>query len=247
MLISAFTADAGVLMAFEEATGKFLWQRLSPKLPSGRVNDWPTEGLTSSPFVDAESQRLWYCTNRCEVVCLNLRIRDAQNGPPKVVWSVDMIKRLGVFPHNMTNCSPVIWGDFVYVITGNGVDNTHKHVVAPEAPSVVCLNKNTGTVVWTDNSPGERVLHGQWANPSVVQINGTDVVIAPLGDGWVYGYEAQTGKILWRFDTNSKDAIYRRPATNCSPRRSSSRTGCTSPTARTPSTVRGLGCSGAWT
>src|SRR5438309_1766911 len=40
----AFLADAGVLMAFSEKDGKFLWQRISPKLPAGRVNDWPGEG-----------------------------------------------------------------------------------------------------------------------------------------------------------------------------------------------------------
>src|SRR5260221_6097652 len=40
-----FVADAGNLMAFAEKDGKFLWQRISPKLPTGRVNDWPGEGL----------------------------------------------------------------------------------------------------------------------------------------------------------------------------------------------------------
>ncbi len=29
-----------------------------------------------------------------------------------------------------------------------------------------------------------------------------------LGDGWVYGYEAETGKILWKFDANFKEAVY---------------------------------------
>src|SRR5206468_6719177 len=109
-----------------------------------------------------------------------------------------------------TNSSPAVVGDRVYVITGNGVDDTHKKVVAPGAPAVVCLDKNTGEVKWTDNSPGNRILHGQFANLSVVRIRGQDVVIAPLGDGWVYGYEALTGRILWKFDTNFKASIYPR-------------------------------------
>src|SRR5688572_28618584 len=33
--------DGGVLMCFDEQSGKFLWQVYYSKLPSGRVNDWP--------------------------------------------------------------------------------------------------------------------------------------------------------------------------------------------------------------
>ena len=35
--------DRGVLMCFDEKTGKFLWQAVHPKLPSGQVNDWPED------------------------------------------------------------------------------------------------------------------------------------------------------------------------------------------------------------
>ncbi|MCP5110632.1 MAG: PQQ-binding-like beta-propeller repeat protein, partial [bacterium] len=43
--------DRGVLMAFAESDGKFLWQHASAKLKSGRVNDWPYQGVASSPLV----------------------------------------------------------------------------------------------------------------------------------------------------------------------------------------------------
>ena len=105
----------------------------------------------------------------------------ADNSPP-VLWDYDMIGKLGVFPHNMTASSIVAYGNLIYVVTGNGVDDTHKHVVAPDAPSIVCFNKNTGKVVWTNNSPGPNVLHGQWASPAVVEVNGRGLVIAPLGE-----------------------------------------------------------------
>ena len=100
------------------------------------------------------------------------------------------------------------YGDYIYVITGNGVDDTHKHVVAPAAPAIVCFNKNTGKVIWTDNSPGANVLHGQWASVAIVEVNGRPLVIAPLGDAWVYAFDAKTGEIVWKFDTNPKDAVY---------------------------------------
>src|SRR5439155_13944323 len=33
--------DRGVLMAFRESTGEFLWQQTHEKLAAGRANDWP--------------------------------------------------------------------------------------------------------------------------------------------------------------------------------------------------------------
>ena len=41
--------DRGVLMAFKEDTGEFLWQQTHEKLSSGRSNDWPYQGVASSP------------------------------------------------------------------------------------------------------------------------------------------------------------------------------------------------------
>jgi outer membrane protein assembly factor BamB len=202
------TADGGVEMAFDLASGKFLWQKYYPKIPTGRVNDWPQEGLCATAY--AEQGRLWYCTNQCHVVCLDMSpgATKLPDGSPPVLWDFDMIAKLGVFPHNMTSSSIASYGDLIYVITGNGVDDTHKHVVSPEAPAIVCFNKNTGKVVWTDNSPGANVLHGQWSSVAIVEINGNPIVIAPLGDAWVYAFDAKTGSHIWKFDTNPKDAVY---------------------------------------
>src|SRR5881396_2806157 len=58
--------DRGVLMCFRESDGKFLWQHANEKLPVGRANDWPFQGVCSSPLV--EGDRLYYVSNRCELV-----------------------------------------------------------------------------------------------------------------------------------------------------------------------------------
>ena len=198
--------DGGVLAAFDAGTGAFLWQRYTPKLPSGRVNDWPGEGQCGSAYV--EGGRLWYATNRCEVVCLDVSRGREQRGEPPVLWSFDMIKELGVFPHNMTRSHLVAHRNLIYVVTGNGVDDTHKNVVAPDAPSLVCLDKDTGRVVWTDSSPGGGILHGTWGIVALAEANGRALVVAPQGDGWVRAFEAETGRLVWRFDTNPKDSVY---------------------------------------
>ncbi len=61
--------DLGCLICFDEKTGEFLWQDSSEKLPTGRVHDWPLQGICCAPLV--EGNRLWYVTSRGEVVCLD--------------------------------------------------------------------------------------------------------------------------------------------------------------------------------
>jgi outer membrane protein assembly factor BamB len=210
--------DRGVLMAFSEATGEFLWQQTHEKLSSGRANDWPYQGVASSPLV--ENGRVYYVSNRGVVWCLDIKgFSDGNAGPvtdekltgphdADVIWSFDMMEEVGSYPHNMSNSSPVVWGDLIYVSTSNGQDESHVHIPSPKAPAIIAVNKNTGKLVWEDNSVGDRILHGQWSTPSVGTIGGVDQVVSAQGDGWVRGYETLTGKKLWEFDTNPKDSVW---------------------------------------
>jgi outer membrane protein assembly factor BamB len=211
--------DRGVLMAFNEADGAFLWQSTHEKLAAGRVNDWPFQGVCSSPLVEGE--RLYYVSNRGEVMALDTKgFRDGENdGPVKdeklsgpenadVLWRFDMLEEVGSFPHNMSNASPVSFGDLIFVSTANGQDESHVNIPSPRAPSIIAINKHTGKLAWEDNSVQERILHGQWASPTVARIGGVDQVMMGQGDGWIRGYEATTGKKLWEFDTNPKDSVW---------------------------------------
>ncbi len=211
--------DRGVLMAFRESDGEFLWQHTNEKMAAGRVNDWPFQGVCSSPLIEGE--KLYYVSNRCEVVCLDTKgFRDDENdGPIKdekltakvdadVMWKFDMVEEVGAHPHNMANSSPVAYGDLLFICTSNGQDESHVNVPSPKAPSIIAINKNTGKLVWEDNSVGEKVLHGQWSPPTVAKIGDTVQVIHGQGDGWIRGYEALTGKKLWEFDTNPKDSVW---------------------------------------
>jgi outer membrane protein assembly factor BamB len=211
------TGDKGILMCFDEATGKFLWQYISDKLDAGRVNDWPDEGICSSPVV--EGDRLWLVTNRCEVVCLSTEGLAAGNKgvtdekyksktDADVIWRLNMMGALGVFPHNLAVCSPLIVGDTLFVITSNGVDELHKYVVKPEAPSFIAVDKNTGAVKWTSNAPGDKIMHGQWSNPVYAEPNGKSMIIFPGGDGYIRGFDPKDGTLLWKFDCNPKDSFY---------------------------------------
>ena len=212
--------DRGVLMAFRASDGEFLWQQTHTKVEAGRANDWPFQGVASSPLVIGD--RLYYTSNRGVVFCLDIQgFRDNENDgltnekltgqfDADVVWSFDMMEEVGSYPHNMSNSSPVASDGLIFVSTSNGQDESHVNVPSPRAPAIIALNEDTGKLVWEDNSVGDRILHGQWSTPSVGRIGGVTQVVSAQGDGWVRGYEAATGRKLWEFDTNPKDSVWPR-------------------------------------
>lgn len=214
--------DLGVLLCFDEKTGEFIWQHSSEKLRSGRVNDWPNQGICCAPLIDGD--RLWYVTSRGEVVCLDTEgFTDGENdgisGEPNenkdeadVVWSFDMMKNLAVSQHNMCSCSVTCKGNLLFVNTSNGVDEGHQNIPSEDAPSFLCMNRETGEVIWSDNSPGANILHGQWSSPSYAELGGVTQVLFGGGDGWLYSFDAAgengKSKLLWKFDCNPKASLY---------------------------------------
>lgn len=210
-------ADKGILLCLRESDGRFLWQAVHDKLASGRVNDWPQQGIASAPCV--EGDRVYYVSNRCELVCADVegfangnqglqdeQYQDATDAD--IIWRLDMMKELGVFPHNLAASSPLVLDDLVFVVTGNGHDQSHEHIPAPEAPSFVAVDKRTGKVVWHNNAPGKKINHGQWSSPTVTYVGGRPQVIFPGGDGWLWAFEPKTGNLVWKFDCNPKSAKY---------------------------------------
>jgi outer membrane protein assembly factor BamB len=212
--------DLGVLLCFDEETGDFLWQHSSPKLPTGRVHDWPDQGICAAPYV--EGDRLWLVTSRGEVRCLDTEgFRDGENDSPytaedvqaeneaDVVWVFDMMGELGVSQHNMCSCSVTCVGDILLVNTSNGLDESHINLPAPNAPSFFAMDRNSGEVLWTDKSPGTNILHGQWSSPTCAEVNGQMQVYFAGGDGWLYAFDPAgdgngNAKLLWKFDCNPK-------------------------------------------
>lgn len=212
--------DRGVIMTFRERDGKFLWQMTHEKLAAGRVNDWPEQGICSSPAVSGD--RLYYVSNRAEVVSLDTEgFLDGENdGPVKdekdtsaidgdIIWTFDMIEELGVFPHNLATSSPLMVGDMIFVNTSNGTDESHINIPVPRAPSFLALNRHSGKLVWENSAPGDAVLHGQWSSPAYGKIAGRPQVIFAGGDGTLYSFDPVSGKELWRFDCNPKNSEWK--------------------------------------
>ncbi|MEM8947618.1 MAG: serine/threonine protein kinase, partial [Planctomycetota bacterium] len=229
--------DLGCLICFDLETGEFLWQHSSEKLPSGRVHDWPLQGICCAPLV--EGDRLWFVTSRGEVRCVDTEgFYDGENDGPvtdeeeytksqsesvgaaydmkqeaDVVWIYNMMEELGISQHNMCSCSVTAAGDILFVNTSNGVDVEHNYIPAPDAPSFFAMNKNTGEVLWTDGSPEKNILHGQWSSPTYGVFGDQPQVIFAGGDGWVYSFDPQgdgagNAKLLWKFDANPKTSVW---------------------------------------
>ncbi|QDU87010.1 outer membrane biogenesis protein BamB [Pirellulimonas nuda] len=229
--------DLGCLLAFDQETGEFLWQHSSEKLKTGRVHDWPLQGICCAPLVQGD--RLWFVTSRGEVRCVDTEgFRDGENdgavtdeesrikaqaasagaeydmkNEADVLWVFDMMNELGVSQHNMCSCSITDCGDTLLVNTSNGLDESHINLPAPDAPSFIALDKNDGRLLWTDKSPGENILHGQWSSPTYAVIDGQPQAIFGGGDGWVYSFDpagdGQGGaKLLWKFDANPKESTW---------------------------------------
>lgn len=227
--------DRGVLMCFDEKSGEFQWQLIVPKLGAGKVSDWEYVGICSSPSI--EGDRMWLVTNRGELACLDLEGQaNGNDGPFKdeakymsagdeplelgkqhadIIWLFDMRKELGIFPHNVSSCSPLVVGDIVYTATSNGVDWSHTNIPAPLAPSLVALDKNTGKLLGEEISGvSDRVLHASWSSPAYGEMGGKKMVVWGGGDGWAYGYDPKPVmdenegfpilKELFRHDCNPK-------------------------------------------
>ena len=131
IFVGGMEPENGLFMCLDAATGRLLWQWKAPprKIPhniggfSIGVSEIPEKmGVCSSAAVDGD--RIYFVSNRFDVVCLDVHGQPPgpKAGQAKVVWSLDMWDKLGVFPCDAANGSPVIDGELLYVQTSNGVD-----------------------------------------------------------------------------------------------------------------------------
>lgn len=227
--------DRAVLMCLSERDGRLLWQLVVPKLSADLDDpylDWPEIGHSSEPTV--EGDRAYTLTNRGEIVCLDVAgFANGNDGPYKeearhmaprgrppiepgptdadIVWLCDLKTEAGVRTHDQVHGSILIDGDLLYVNSCNGVDNTHRKVVTPDAPSLVVLDKRTGRIVARDGLKlGPKTFHCTWSSPSLGVVNGKKLIFFGGPDGVCYAFDALAGAPgdgrvatldnVWRFD-----------------------------------------------
>lgn len=236
--------DRGVLLCFNEATGVFEWQLAVPKITISRFWDWPRAGICSTATI--EGNRAYVVSNRGEVMALDLAgMSNGNDGPyleeavhtvppdetplpptahdADIVWLYDMLHDQGVRQHDSAHACILIDGPFLYVNTSNGVDDTHKEIHAPDAPSLVVIEKATGRLVARDGERiGPRIFHSTWSSPMLAEVGGQRRIFFAGGDGVLYAFEAlaeapppgevRTLRKVWWFDidpTGPKENVHR--------------------------------------
>jgi len=224
--------DRAILLCLDEKDGSLLWQLVVPKLGPDVYLDWPRSGVVSPATI--EGDRVYVVTNRGEAVCLDIEgQRNGNDGPyldegrhmvpdpnkpldvtaidADILWLYDIPNQAGTWPHDGAHASILIDGDFLYINTSNGVDNTHAKIRRPEGPSLIVLDKKTGRLLARDHEGiGPRIFHSTWSSPAMGVVDGRKVIFFCGGDGVVYGFEplkaappegrVESLKRVWRFD-----------------------------------------------
>ena len=187
--------DRGIVLCLDEKDGSFCWQLVVPKREGDIYQDWPKVGICSPPTV--EGDRVYVLTNRAEVLCLDLKgqangndgpFRDEgrfmapQGSPPMqvtekdadIIWVFDIPAQAGTYRHDTGHASILLHGNYLYLNSCNGVDNTHRRIRArmlpassswrspPDASSPRTMNASAPT---SSIPPG---LHPHWASSTAV-------------------------------------------------------------------------------
>lgn len=229
--------DRGVLLCLNETDGSLSWQLVVPRIEGDRHNDWPMIGICSPPTI--EGDRVYVLTNRSEVLCLDLNGQaDGNDGTfqgegwymapsgefpyevtskdADIIWSYDLKLELGMSPHDSPHASILLDGDYLYLNTCNGVDYRHLETRSLKAPSLIALNKHSGSLVAKDDEHfGPRIFHSSWSSPALGEVNGQKLIFFAGPDGIMYAFEAlskaatknnriQSFKKVWQFDCDPK-------------------------------------------
>ncbi len=219
---------AGVLFCFDEQTGRPLgiYTCICPKQDKNVVRCNEAWGVASTPTI--EGDRLYFVSPYQEVLCLDLKVWPGQErggstdksapgaAEKSLVWRYDLAKELHAVQDHVSSCSVLIYGDFLYVCTGNGrwrcTDENPHRPYFPLMPSLVVLNKKTGQLVARDDEQiGARLWRGQWSSPSLGLAGKKEQIYFGAGDGVCYAFEpvdAQAAVLPERWvETTQRDPI----------------------------------------
>jgi hypothetical protein len=129
-----------------------------------------------------------------------------------ILWLCDLTTDAGIWSHDGAHSSILIDGDYLYLNTGTGVDNTHRAIRKPDAPSLVVLDKKTGRLIAREHEGiAPNIFHSTWSGPSSAVVKGQKLIFFNAGNGVVYAFEALPPglapepsprflKKVWQFD-----------------------------------------------
>lgn len=172
------------VIALDAETGKTIWEY--------RFNVFDTDivqqrlGWTSL-VGDPETGNVYAHGTGGELFCFN---RDG-----KILWKWSMTEEFGrISGYGGRLMNPIIDEDRLIISFMNSSWGNQ----GPASHRYVAFDKKLGTVLWW-SAPGEKPIDTTYAIPAVAVIDGKRMLIAPNGDGNVYGLLARTGEKVWTF------------------------------------------------
>lgn len=223
--------DRGVLMCFDEKTGDLQWQLVVPKRSEDPYFDWPRSGISSPATV--EGDRVYIVTNRGELACLDLHgLSNGNDGPYKdegahmtpaglpplttgpldadILWLLDLTKDAGIWSHDAAHSSVLIRGPHLYLNSGTGVDNTHRRIRTPDAPSLLVVDKATGRLLAREREGiAPNIFHAAWSSPALTTLPQGPAILYSGGNGILYAFAPldaapadglATLRKIWQYD-----------------------------------------------
>lgn len=170
------------LLAYDRQTGKPLWQA---KFFGSSQPEWyfPPGGM-AVPTPTTDGQRVYALFGTGDLVCLDFA------GKP--VWMRSLAEEYGPFRNRWgMSASPILVGELLVVL----VDHFGQSYL-------LAVDAKTGVTRWKV----DRDATVNWSSPLPVTVNGkTQLVVT--GTNLVKGYDAATGKELWKTDGMTEQCI----------------------------------------
>lgn len=229
-------SGGGAVLCLDLKTGAADWTLPVPRVAEGTTapnyfDHWKC-GICSGPVVVGD--RLYLVGNRGDVLCLDRNGQADGNAGPfvdehaymglpdrltltpqdgDIIWRFDFRKECSVLVHDTCGSTLHFIDGLLFVCTSNGTDRRHQQPLAPEAPTLIVLDAETGALIARDAEAemGKHILHGNWSSPSSGLVKGRRLVFFAGGDGFLYAFEmpkrsgdgnVQHLKKVWQADCN---------------------------------------------
>lgn len=174
MIYTAGSIEKDTVITAMNMDGKILWQ---VKNGPGWTGDRP--GTRSTPTIDGN--RLYHQSPIGNLVCL-----DAKTG--KKIWGLNTLKKF----KSKTN---------MWALAESLLVDGERLICCPGGPqtSMVALDKNTGSVIWT--APSTKDLAG-YSSPTLIEYQGLRIIITLTAKSLI-GVNADTGEQQWHIEHKS--------------------------------------------
>ncbi|HEY5911472.1 MAG TPA: PQQ-binding-like beta-propeller repeat protein [Verrucomicrobiae bacterium] len=181
----------------------------APGMANGNDGPYLMEGAHMDPKL------VWLASSNAPLPAAEQKLCDAASPPgpldADILWLFELTSGAGIWSHDSAHSGILVHGDYLYLNTGTGVDNTHRKIRTPDAPGLVVLDKRTGRLIARDNEhTAPNIFHSTWSAPSMAEVNGRSLLFFAGGNGIVYSFEpVENGVIESR---SNGEAAKRSPA-----------------------------------